>query len=331
MVLFARGSQSDSLSSEDLREGLFEALKKLGARKRVLAVPPDYTRAHSRAGELTRYARDFFGTSLTDILPALGTHAPLSEKELNAMFGDIPRELFRIHDWRKDLVTLGTVPADYVRTQSEGAVDFAWPAQVNRLVAQGGHDLILSLGQVVPHEVIGMANHNKNILVGTGGVEGIGKSHFLGAAFGMERIMGRADNPVRRVLNYASENFARHLPIVYVLTVVGKPVHGDRPVLGLFVGDDLECFKMAANLSLQSNVEIFNRPLAKVVAYLDPAEFKSTWLGNKAIYRTRMALADGAELIILAPGVKEFGEDKGIDGLIRKHGYCGTPKILSLV
>ena len=214
---------------------------------------------------------------------------------------------------------------------SENQVDFSWPAQVNKLLVEGNFDLILSIGQVVPHEVIGMANYNKNIFVGTGGKEGINKSHFLGAAYGMERIMGRADNPVRKVLNYASEHFASHLPIVYIHTVIGRAASGEMAVKGLFVGNDSECFNKAAELSLKVNFELLDEPLKKVVVYLDPSEFKSTWLGNKSIYRTRMALANDGELIVLAPGLKEFGEDKEIDRLIRKYGYLTTPEILELV
>jgi nickel-dependent lactate racemase len=196
------------------------------------------------------------------------------------------------------------------------------------MINEGGHDLILSIGQVVPHEVIGMANYNKNIFVGTGGSEGINKSHFIGAAYGMERIMGRANNPVRRVLNHASENFASHLPIIYVQTVIGRDDNGNLVPRGIFIGDDEEVFEMAADLSIKVNFEMVDEPLKKVVVYLDPSEFKSTWLGNKSIYRTRMALADGGELIVLAPGLKEFGEDKTIDRLIRKFGYFGTPATL---
>jgi len=206
-----------------------------------------------------------------------------------------------------------------------------WPAQVNRLITQGGFDLILSIGQVVPHEVIGMANYNKNILVGTGGRDSINRSHYLGAVYGMERIMGRAENPVRNVLNYASAHFLRHLPIVYVLTVVGRTADGGLAVRGLFIGDDAECFHRAADLSLKVNFEILEAPILKCAVYLDPHEFHSTWLGNKAIYRTRMAMADGAELIILAPGVDRFGEDRAIDALIRKYGYRGTPATLEAV
>jgi nickel-dependent lactate racemase len=198
------------------------------------------------------------------------------------------------------------------------------------LLAEGGFDLILSIGQVVPHEVAGMANHNKNIFIGTGGSEGINKSHFLGAAYGMERIMGRVDNPVRKVLNYASDNFANHLPIVYVLTVVSATDDG-QITRGLFIGDDIECFNLAAELSLKVNLQMLDKALEKVIVYLDPEEYKSTWLGNKSIYRTRMAMADGGELIVLAPGVGEFGEDAAIDNLIRKYGYVGTERVLELV
>jgi nickel-dependent lactate racemase len=325
------GSADTDLSGQQMNELLTDTFAKLGQRKRVLVVPPDITRLHSRAGELTRYAWEYYGDRLQAVLPALGTHAAMSPAQMTRMFGDVPQTLFRIHNWRTDIVTLGEVPAEFIEEQSEGKLHYAWPAQVNRLIAQGGFDLILSIGQVVPHEVIGMANYNKNILVGTGGREGINRSHYLGAVYGMERIMGRADNPVRRVLNFASDRFLKNLPIVYVHTVVARGANGGLATRGLFVGDDVECFQRAADLSLQVNFEMLDRPLRKAVVYLDPQEFHSTWLGNKAIYRTRMALADGAELIILAPAVKEFGEDRTIDALIRKYGYHGTPATLDAV
>src|SRR5450432_2070756 len=147
----------------------------------------------------------------------------------------------------------------------------------------------------------------------------------------MERIMGRADTPVRRILNYAASHYLQHLPIVYVLTVVARNEDGRLVTRGLFIGDDEECFRKASELSLKVNVILLDKPIQKAVVLLDPDEFHSTWLGNKAVYRTRMALADNAELIILAPGVKEFGEDKTIDSVIRKYGYRGTPATLEAV
>jgi nickel-dependent lactate racemase len=328
MLYYESHDLENGLPLEKVKEGLISALEKLGDKKRVLIIPPDFTRFHSFAGNITCFAWEYYGNKITDILPALGTHVPMTKEEIEKMYPGIPLDIFRVHDWRNDIVTVGEVPSEFVLEVSEGKLDFTWPAQVNKMLLEGNYDLILSVGQVVPHEVVGMANFNKNIFVGTGGSAGINKSHYLGAVYGMERMMGRANTPVRAVLNYASRNFTNHLPIVYAHTVVGKDKLNRLQVVGLFVGDDEECFEKASEASLQANFKMLDEPLEKVVVYLDPEEYKTTWLGNKSVYRTRMAIADDGELIVLAPGVKEFGEDKIIDKLIRKYGYCGTDDVL---
>jgi nickel-dependent lactate racemase len=331
VLYYERGGENERLSDEDLKRGLYKALDRLGKKKKVIAVPPDITRFPSKAGYLTEQAWRYYGDRLTDILPALGTHTPMTGQEIESMYGSTPKELFRVHDWRNELATLGMVPSSVIEELSEGKLSFQWPAQVNERLVSGGYDAILSLGQVVPHEVIGMANHNKNLFVGTGGIDGINKSHFLGAVYNMERIMGRIKTPVRDLMDYASEHFAADLPLVYVLTVVAQEKEGGLSVKGLFIGDDKECYEKAAALAQKVNMTPLEKALKKVVVYLDPTEFRSTWLGNKAIYRTRMALADGGELIVLAPGVKEFGENDMIDPLIRRYGYVGTEAVLKAV
>ncbi len=331
MVYYERGGQDEVLAGASLREALFTALAALGERKKVLIVPPDITRFPSQAGVLTRYAVEYYRDKVKAILPATGTHTPMTEGEIASMFGDLPRNLFQRHDCHTAAVKVGEAPSDFVQAESGGLIDYAVPFMLNRIILEGGFDLILSVGQVVPHEVVGMSNFNKNLFIGTGGFEGINRTHFLGAVYGMERIMGRADNPVRRVLNYGSEHFLRDVPVAYVQTVVERAANGTLLIRGLYVGDDTACFYKAAELSLKVNVTLLDRPLKKVVVYLDPAEFKSTWVGNKSIYRTRMAIDDGGELIVLAPGVEKFGEDKGIDALIRRYGYVGSPRVLELV
>ena len=328
MMYYQSGSENAVIGPNELEYGLYSALVKIGPKKKVLVIPPDFTRFHSRAGDITSLLYKYYKENLKDILPALGTHAAMTDGQIAEMFPGVPGELFRIHDWRRDVVTVGTVPGEYISEITGGALDYSWPAQLNKLVFSGGHDLILSVGQVVPHEVIGMANYNKNLFVGTGGSEGINKSHFVGAVHGIEKLLGKADNPVRKILNYASEHFITNLPVVYVHTVVGRDEAGKLVIRGLYIGDDPDVFTLAARLSLKVNFTVFEKPLKKVVVYLDPSEFKSTWLGNKSIYRTRMAMADNGELIVLAPGLKEFGEDKEIDRLIRKYGYRGTPATL---
>jgi nickel-dependent lactate racemase len=329
MLYYARGTKTDVITADEVRAALKDVFDRIGPRKRVLAIPPDYTRLNSYAGPITSMVNDYFGDSLTDVMPALGTHSPMTEEQIASMYQGVPLEKFRVHDWRNDVVTVGEVPASYVEEVSEGKVSYTWPAQINKLLLDPSFDLILSIGQVVPHEVIGMANYTKNIFVGVGGSEGINKSHFLGASYGMERIMGRAKTPVRDVLEYARTNFIPELPIVYVLTVRDKDSRtGEMVTRGLFIGDDFECFEKASALSLETNFIMVDHEIRKCVVYLDPSEFKSTWLGNKAVYRTRMALADRADLVILAPALKEFGEDPTIDSLIRKYGYKGTPHTL---
>ncbi|MBR3030424.1 MAG: DUF2088 domain-containing protein [Bacteroidales bacterium] len=329
MLYYARGSKNDCITPDEVRAALKQVFDAMGPKNRVVALPPDFTRFNSYAGPITEMVYDYYQDKLTDVMPALGTHTAMTEEQIKTMFGHTPRELFRVHDWRSDVVTVGRVPASYVEEVSEGKLHYDWPAQVNKLLLEDDIDLILSIGQVVPHEVVGMANYTKNLFVGVGGSEGINKSHFIGSSYGMERLMGRPGGPVRAVFEYARQHFIPQLPIVYIQTVLAKNNEtGKMELKGLFIGDDAECFRKACELSMETNFIMLDKPIKKCIVYLDPEEFKSTWLGNKAVYRTRMALADGADLIILAPALKEFGEDKTIDGLIRKYGYKGTPHTL---
>ena len=331
----AHGGKASIITTEEKRALLQEALLKLGGiPKKILVIPPDITRLHSNAGELTRILYELWdaanGTTF-DILPAIGTHAPMTEPQIAEMYGDLSKATYHVHHWRTGLYHFGEVPSEFIHEVSEGKLDYSIPVAVNRHLVEGDYELIISVGQVIPHEVIGIANGFKNVLVGAGGVEMINKSHFLGAVDGMERLMGRTDTSVRRVLNYAHTHYLKQLGIVYVMSVMDVDTNSNRIMRGLYIGDDARTFETAAELSRNVNMTFLDEPLEKVVVHLDPREFRSTWLGNKAIYRTRMAMADDGELIIIAPGLREFGEDAEIDRLIRKYGYCGTPATLKAV
>ena len=324
-------NSKEGLSDLEIREALEKSLEGKDLKK-VLLLPPDYTRMYSGAGKLTAIYYDLLKDKCeVDILPALGTHEAMTREECTAFFGEeVPIERIIVHNWRKDVVKLGEVPAEFVSEVSDGLVTDKIDVEVNKLLMDESYDLIISMGQVVPHEVVGMANYSKNIFVGCGGSSMINSSHMLGAFYGMERIMGRDFSPVRRVFDYAEENFISHIPQMYVLTVTTNK-GDDVSIHGLYIGRKRELFENAVSLSQEMNLTHMDKPLEKVVVYLDPREFKSTWLGNKAVYRTRMAIADGGELIILAPGIKKFGEDEENDRLIRKYGYVGREKVLELV
>ncbi|MBU0639267.1 MAG: DUF2088 domain-containing protein [Planctomycetes bacterium] len=332
MDYFGEGSPTTVISEQHAAQLIDRLLDALGDVRRVLLLPPDATRAASGAGPLTVMIYERLRAhALVEIMPAIGTHAPMSAPQLTTMFPGIPHDVFCRHDWRRDLEYLGEVPADFVRQVTDGRLACPVRCELNRRLSEGHWDHIISIGQLVPHEVIGIANHCKNVFVGVGGANTINTTHFIGAVCGMERIMGRVQSPVRSVLNYMAEHHARGLPITYVLTIRGPDEKGRIVTRGLYAGDDEQCFQRGAELSQQVNIEQLEAPLRKVVVYLDPQQYKSTWLGNKAIYRTRMALAGGGELIVLAPGVKMFGEDAEIDRLVRAYGYRGTEHTLAMV
>jgi len=337
-TVFSKGTPDSVIADEDRRGAVEAALDFAQSTDSVLVLPPDATRSHSGAGTLTRMIYETAADADPfHVMPTLGTHFPMTDAEIGDMFGtEIPREAFKEHRWREELAHLGTVPAEFVHRVSNGILrdtmpDYDIPVEVNKRVVGGAYGAILSVGQVLPHEVVGMANGFKNVLVGAGGQQTINRSHFLGAAYGMERMMGHAETPVRDVLNYAHDHYLRDMGIIYVLTVMGPDETGRTVMRGLYVGDDHHTFLEACRLSRQVNVTLLDETPSRMVVYLDPEEFKSTWLGNKAIYRTRMAIADDGELTVIAPGVKTFGEDEEIDRLIRRHGYRGTPATLEAV
>jgi len=322
-------NEYDGLSIEQIRECLAGVVQNRGLKK-VLLVPPDMTRLQSGGGLITAMFYDLLDDVHVDVLPALGTHAPMTRDEQIAFFGNnIPEERFLVHKWRDGVTKIGEVPGEFVKDVSGGLMDETMDVEVSNYLLDPSYDLILSVGQVVPHEVVGMANYTKNIVVGCGGSRFINQSHMLGAFYGMERIMGKDHSPVRKVFDYAQEHFISKLPLEYILTVTVS--EGDKTdIIGLYSGKDRSGFTRAVELSQKHNLIYVDKPIKTCVVWLDEREFHSTWLGNKAIYRTRMAMADGGHLIILAPGVKMFGEDAENDRLIRKFGYIGRVNILNL-
>lgn len=336
MLYVAEGGKELAIDQTGLEKLLLGYIKEAGlAPKKVLLLPPDHTRLYSYSGVIADFLYHYFTEAgvEVDIMPTLGTHVAMSEKQLRMMFGErIPLDKFLVHDWRNDVREVGELPPEFIEEITDGKCDFNVKCMFNNILFDGGYDLFLSIGQVVPHEVVGMSNYSKNICVGVGGSDLINKSHFVGAACNMEKALGRTDTPVRKLFDTAYDKFLSHLPVHFIHTVVGKGEgREDYPLRGLFISDDRSSFEEAAKLSRQVNLDLLDKPIKKCVCYLTPKEFASTWLGNKAVYRTRMAIETGGELIVLAPGVHEFGEDPGNDKLIRKYGYKGTPATLEAV
>ncbi len=328
--------EQDVISRQQLEEMIGQMLAQFPDLRKVLIIPPDYTRCYSYAGIITQIIyrmleEKYEGGIQVDVMPALGTHMPMSEEEMDKFFGDaVPRDRILVHHWQTDTVVLGYVPAEVCAEISEGLFPEKIDVEVNHLLVDGGYDVIFSVGQVVPHEVVGMANYSKNIFVGTGGREMINKSHMLSAICGMEKALGVTDSPARKLYDYAQQHFVDgKIPMVYLLTVTTSE-NEEVSLRGLYIGESRKPFEKAAELSQKLNIVHVEKRAAKVVTYLDPAELKTTWVGNKGVYRTRMIIEDGGELIVLAPGVRLFGENEEMDRMTRTYGYTGTDHILDL-
>jgi len=323
-------SSSKIIADKEIYELLDLALKGRKSIHKALILPPDITRINSYAGTITKMLIKILNGVEVDVMPAIGTHAPMTDSEIEKMYEGIPRENFVVHRWRDDTVKIGEIPRDFVKEVSANCMDEDINVEINKRIIDSDYDIVISVGQVVPHEVAGMANYNKNIFVGCGGKEIINASHYISALYGIDKIMGRIDTPVRKIFDYAEEKFLFDVPVLYILTVTTQH-NSSTNVECLAVGRGIEIFERSAQVSKEKNITLVSEPLKKAVVYLSPIEFKSTWLGNKAIYRTRLAMADDGELIIIAPGVCECSEDKENDRLIRKYGYRKRDEIIEIV
>jgi nickel-dependent lactate racemase len=319
-------AEVDSLALRLLEEARERIGKKL---RKVLLLPPDLTRAHSGSGKITETLYKALAPHCdVHVIPTLGQHVPHTVEQNHWVFGSIPNESIHVHDWIGGVTRVGVISGELVSKSTDGVADWDIPVDLNTSLMSEPWDLIINIGHVVPHEVLGFANHNKNYFVGLGGKKTICTSHMAAAIYGIENNLGKLVTPLRSCFNWAEQQFLAHLPDVYFQVVMKRSPDNRLVTCGVYVGDDLETYLMAARASKKENITIVEKPISKAVAVMQADEFHSTWVANKAVYRTRMALADGADLLIIAPGLQRFGEQESVDRVIRKYGYRGTPQTL---
>jgi nickel-dependent lactate racemase len=332
MWFYKESDLIDVETQKEMMEHLVEEARKRFNHpiRKVLLLPPDITRYHSGAGKITNMLYHILGPDChIDIIPTLGQHVPHTRSENEWMFGDIPQSCFHVHDWKSSCTLLGEISKEFVKYVSDNRADWPIPIEINKAVVEGSYDLVINIGQIVPHEVLGFANHNKNYFIGLGGKSTICASHMMAAACGIEDNLGQIITPLRGCYISAERDYLKDVPGVYVLIVKTQNNEGELLTTGLYVGEDTQTYITAAKYARKHTIHVFEKPLQKVVCIMDEKEFKSTWVANKAIYRTRKVIADGGELLIIAPGVERFGEQREVDHLIRKYGYKGTPQILN--
>ena len=310
-----------ALSPADVREWFANLPKHDFANQRILLIVPDATRTAPLPllfDALFRELRPH--CSAMDVLVALGTHPPMSDTQIAKLLGIDEAERGRLfyqlqtfnHEWdRPDrLLTLGTFTKQQTEELSGGLLSLEVPVQINSRIQD--YDLLLVLGPVFPHEVVGFSGGNKYFFPGIGGPGVLNFFHWLGALITNAEIIGVKDTPVRRVVDAAASMIAQtRRAITFV-------VSSDCSLHGIFYGTPESAWNEAADLSGQLHIKRCDRPYQQVLSCAPPM-YDELWVAGKCMYKMEPVVADGGELIIYAPHMHEISVTHGT--LIEQVGY----------
>jgi nickel-dependent lactate racemase len=293
-----------ALVEEGTPAGLFD-------RKRVLVLTPDATRT-CPLPLILRSIQEVIGkrSARLDFMVALGTHTPLSEKDILELYGIATYEKrfrgskFFNHEWdrQESFARIGDFTEEEVEELSEGRLREKVPIVINKRIFD--YDLILIVGPVFPHEVVGYSGGAKYLFPGISGGDFLHFFHWLGAVITCKKIIGIKDTPVRRMIGKAMEK----VPVpVHCLAMV---VNQDSNLCGLYVGDVREAWSKAADLSSQVHVVTKNRPFGVVLGSA-PAMYDEIWTAGKVMYKLEQVVADRGTLIIYGPHIREISRTWG--------------------
>lgn len=309
------------LSPSQVREWFAKLPKDDFVNKRVLLIIPDATRTaplpllfDAIFHEIRPTCRDL------DVLVALGTHPPMSDAQIAKLLGIDERERGRLfyqmqtfnHEWdRPDrLTTLGTLSKEETSELSNGLLSLEVPVQINSRIED--YDLLLVLGPVFPHEVVGFSGGNKYFFPGIAGPDILNFFHWLGALITNHEIIGVKDTPVRRVVNAAAAMIPKtRRAITFV-------VSSDCSLHGLFYGTPESAWNEAADLSSKVHIKRCEKPFQQILSCAPPM-YDELWVAGKCMYKMEPVVADGGELIIYAPHMDEISVTHG--KLIEQVGY----------
>lgn len=293
------------LDFDTLRQTLEQALSGQFTRQKVLVLIPDHTRTMPLAQLFPLLVELLRDTRQLDFMVALGTHPPLDEAALCRLVGITPqayRTTFRHvrllnHDWQnpQTLARIGVLSQDFLQTLAGEAWhpslggDVA--VEINRHIFD--YDHLIILGPTFPHEVVGFSGGAKYLFPGISGAAMINFTHWLGALMTIMNIIGIKETAVREVIHAAARYITRPITLIS-LVVVGEGV------AGVFIGDYLEAWKAAADLSAQRHIVWVEKPYQRVLSCIPPM-YDELWTGAKGMYKLEPAIADGGEVIVFAP------------------------------
>ena len=320
-MVIGKGNKEKLLSEAEVFEICQEAFSIRDLKdKKILAIIPD----HTRSGPIDVMFRTVYKlladkAELLDFIIAAGTHPPMSDEAINHRVGITSEERINIysksrffnHHWSDpdQLTSIGTISKSEVSEISNGLMEEDVNITINKMVFN--YDVLMIIGPTFPHEVVGFSGGNKYLFPGIAGQEIIDMFHWLGALISNPNIIGHADTPVRKVVDRA----VTFLPMERLcLSLVVK----QEGLAGLYIGSPEEAWRSAAELSDKIHIIYKDHPFKKVLSCL-PTMYDELWTGGKGMYKLEPVVADGGELIIYAPHIKEISLAHG--EIIKKIGY----------
>ncbi len=322
-LLAGYGSETKTLSEDQVRGLLETALSNADLKdKRVLVIIPDGTRS-APIPLMFRLLYGVLGEQVArlDYLIALGTHQPMSEAAITKLVGagpaeraaHYPKSEVYNHRWDDPMnfQTVGVISSAAMQELTDGLVARETPIALNRMIHD--YDALLIVGPVFPHEVAGFSGGAKYLFPGIAGREIIDSTHWLGALATSYETIGVKDTAVRRVLHYGARFVADKKPVVCLKLVMQK-----SSLHGLFIGDFVTAWEAAADLSAKLNI-IYKPQSFKSVLSLPSVQYDDLWTAAKAMYKTEPVVADGGEVIIYAPHLKDVSVTHGAE--IERVGY----------
>jgi nickel-dependent lactate racemase len=314
------GFADRSLTEDEVHELLARGLADMSPGRRVLVLLPDGTR-HAPIPMLFRLLNDLAGprAARLDFMIALGTHPAMSDDAISRLVGlsaserkaRYPNTSIYNHEWDRPeaLARIGTLAAAEVDELTEGLLVEEVPVDLNRSILD--YDELIICGPVFPHEVAGFSGGAKYIFPGIAGPDLINATHWLGALVSNVRTIGVKDTAVRRVIHRAAKLVPKPITCI-ALVVRGEALHG------IWCGDYEEAWSKAADLS--AKLEIINVPHGFQRVLSMPSEiYDDLWTAAKAMYKTEPAIADGGEVVIYAPHLREVSFTHG--RVIDQVGY----------
>ena len=309
------------LTPDEIRSAIAETFPTRDYRdKRVLVIVPDATRTCPLGIIFASLFDQIAGVaSAFDVMIALGTHPPMSEQaickrlEISAEERSTTyrRVQFFNHEWnnKSSLTQVGTISADEIETLTNGLFATDVLVNINRRVFD--YDQIIIAGPVFPHEVVGFSGGNKYLFPGVSGPEVLNFFHWLGAVITNPMIIGNKHTPVRAIIDRAAAMVG--VPKVCLCMVVDK-----GQLVGLFAGSPEAAWEQASDLSRTFHITYKDRPFHTVLSCA-PKMYNELWVGGKCMYKLEPVVADGGELTIYAPHIRELSQVHG--ALIRTIGY----------